>query len=224
MFIPDKRSRTLLKGFSGKGISKEEFFQLEELISANSPSILPLLKYMQNNTDFSLPTVKCPSEWAHFLSSLASPSPVCGLVHPSEELFSILQRIQHEDITRDLSCMRVLQREIPVLFDLLGSVAHFPMESLSQVFERLIEKSKAPFGAGSSESDVEKTDDISGENVLCELSYFPCLPKIRVRGSYHIDSQCRAVGCTKQSGGHPTLLPGIFTLYCPHGELKFLAG
>ena len=161
--------------------------------------------------------MKCPSEWSELLSALASPSPVCGLVHPSEQLFAILRRIQSEDITRDVSSMRVLQTEIPVLFDLLRCVAHFPVQSLFQVIEKLIEKSMAPFDAESSKSD-EKTSDVR-EDILRELSYFHCLPKVRVRGSYSVDSRRKAVGCTKQSGGHPTLLPGIFTVYCPHGEL-----
>lgn len=113
--------------------------------------------------------------------------------------------------------MSILQTEIPVLFDLLGCMAQFP--NSSEVIEKLIEKSMAPFDTDSSKSDVEKNEDI-GEDILSELSYFPCLPKVRVRGLYKIDSQSRrAVGCTKQSGGHPTLLPGIFTVYCPHGEL-----
>ncbi len=183
--------------------------------------MLPLLRYIQNHIDLSLPTVKCPSGWALFMSALASLSPVCGLVHPSDQLFNILRRIQSEDITRDItrdvSSMSILQTELPVLFDLLECVAHFPVQSMSPIIERLIEKSVAPFDANSSKSDVE-TDDIV-ENVLCELSYFPCLPKVRVRGSYNVDSR-RAVGCTKQSGRHPTLLPGIFTVYCPHGELR----
>ena len=75
----------------------------------------------------------------------------------------------------------------------------------------------APFDF--SKSDEEVTGKI-GEDVLRELSYFPCLPKVRVRRLYKVDSHSRrTAGCTKQSSGHPTLLPGIFTIYCPHGEL-----
>ena len=219
VFVPDKKARSLLKLFCTEGIPEDKFLELNELVSANSPSMLPLLRYLQNIIDFSLPTVKCPSEWTQFIRALASPSPVCGLVHPSENLFRILRRIPQEDITRDLSGMSILQTELPVLFDLLGCVTHFPVQSMSPLLKKMIEKSMAPFAIEPSQSKLEKTDHISG-NVLCELSYFPCLPKVRVRGLYHVDSSSRgAAGCTKQSGGHPTLLPGIFTVYCPHGEL-----
>ena len=61
-------------------------------------------------------------------------------------------------------------------------------------------------------------ENLKDEDVMHELAYFPCLPKIRDRGFYDIDSSSKAVGCTKQSSGHPTLLPGIFTVYCPHGK------
>ena len=139
--------------------------------------------HLQNIIDFSLPTVKCPSEWTQFIRALASPSPVCGLVHPSENLFRILQRIPQEDITRDLSCMSILQTELPVLFDLLGCITHFPMQSMSPLLKKMIEKSMAPFAIEHSQSELEKTDHISG-NVLCELSYFLACPK------------SESVGCT----------------------------
>ena len=171
--------------------------------------------YIQNHIDPTFPTVKCPSEWAQLLSALASPSPVCRLIHPSEQLFGILRQLQSKDITKDIQSMMILQTEVPILFDLLGHVNHIPVQCLSQLINELIEKSLAPFGIDSSKSDMAKSDVINEDS---ELSYFPCLPKVRVRGSYSIDSS-RFVGCTKQSGGHPTLLPGIFTVHCPHGEL-----
>jgi hypothetical protein len=94
---------------------------------------------------------------------------------------------------------------------------YLPRKSLIPVIEQLIEKSMAPFVHP--EPGLEKGISEEGEeNILKELAYFPSLPKVGVRGVYKVDSR-KAVGCTKRSGGHPTLLPGIFTLYCPHGEL-----
>ena len=214
-------TRSLLKDFSTKGIPKELLSDLNGLLAANSPSLLPLLDDIQKQVNLSLPIVKCPSEWAQFLSALASPSPVCGLVHPSDQLFGILRRIHN--VTRDVSSMSILQKEVPVLFDLLGCVSQIP-QSLSQVIEKLIEKSLAPFGQDMQNADTEVSVYASkSENVLCELSYFPCLPKVRARGLYGIDAHNRrAMRCTKQHSGHPTLLPGIFTIYCPHGELTYV--
>ncbi|XP_060601822.1 uncharacterized protein LOC132755047 [Ruditapes philippinarum] len=52
-----------------------------------------------------------------------------------------------------------------------------------------------------------------------ELSFFPCLPKYRSRGRFQKDaSQVKnKVHCTKKYAGHPSLLPGVFTIFCPHG-------
>lgn len=74
--------------------------------------------------------------------------------------------------------MSTLQTEVPILFDLLGCVTHFPVQSMSQVIEELIKKSKAPFD----DVDPINVSDFNhialSEDVLCELSYFPCLPNI----------------------------------------------
>ena len=39
----------------------------------------------------------------------------------------------------------------------------------------------------------------------------------RNRGHFDADGAGKIVGCRKYSQRHPTLLPGIFTVYCPHG-------
>ncbi len=52
------------------------------------------------------------------------------------------------------------------------------------------------------------------------LSFFPCLPQLHGTGRYESDSRSGATStdnCRKASYGHPTLSPGIFTLYCEHG-------
>ncbi|SMN01297.1 hypothetical protein SPONN_2363 [uncultured Candidatus Thioglobus sp.] len=212
----------LLKEFCTKGIPEENLLDLTQLVSTNAPSLLLLLTYVKGHIDTRRPILVCPSQWSPLLSALASPSPVCGLVRPSEQLFHILQRLRTEDITKDVESMKILQTEIPVIFELLRCVTYnyLPTKSLIPVIEQMMEKSMAPFV--SSEPEVKKANTISkgsDESVLSELAYFPSLPKVRVRGVYSVDKHSRkAVGCTKQSSGHPTLLPGIFTLYCPHGE------
>ena len=56
---------------------------------------------------------------------------------------------------------------------------------------------------------------------LCsKFSYFPNLPQHHGPGSYKADKQRQTVTddkCRKYSYGHPTLRPGIFTVYCQHG-------
>ena len=52
------------------------------------------------------------------------------------------------------------------------------------------------------------------------LCYFPNLPQYRGRGKYAADRQKTSHpgdSCRKASYSHPSLSPGIFTLFCPHG-------
>lgn len=106
--------------------------------------------------------------------------------------------------------MEILQKEIPVLF---ANVSHLPRNSLIPLIDAIIQKASAPF----SSSTPEEVCNL--QSLLQELSYFPSLPKIRERGTYKSDCHSSKVkGCTKQSSGHPSLLPGIFTLFCPNGE------
>ena len=52
------------------------------------------------------------------------------------------------------------------------------------------------------------------------FSYFPHLPQRHGPGRYKADQQRQANAgddCRKRSYGHPTLTPGIFTIFCPHG-------
>lgn len=51
-------------------------------------------------------------------------------------------------------------------------------------------------------------------------SFFPSLPIQRCRGTYEMDLKgCRKSShdCNKKSRGHPSLLPGVFCLFCEHG-------
>ena len=53
---------------------------------------------------------------------------------------------------------------------------------------------------------------------LCDV--FSSLPKVHGHGLYEVDKKAstdKNEQCHKESWGHPTLSPGIYTLYCPHG-------
>ncbi|SMN12461.1 hypothetical protein SPBRAN_1116 [uncultured Candidatus Thioglobus sp.] len=166
--------------------------------------------------------VSCPTEWAPLLSSLASPSAVCGMVHPSDEVFDLIKSLALADITVDVRSMELLQREVPVLFDLVKTVKYMPRESLVPLMDRIVELVLTPFSLPSEESDPAD-DEVPSNSELQELAFFPSLPKVRARGKYECDKQGHKLpGCTKQSSGHPSLLPGIFTLYCPHGKLLLI--
>ena len=53
-----------------------------------------------------------------------------------------------------------------------------------------------------------------------ELSFFPNLPLLSGHGNYAADKSLKthdSDSCRKASYGHPSLSPGIFTVFCPHG-------
>ena len=53
-----------------------------------------------------------------------------------------------------------------------------------------------------------------------ELRFFPNLPLLSRHGNYTADKSLKthdSESCRKASYGHPSLLPGIFTVFCPHG-------
>lgn len=189
---------------------------MEELISLHASSMAPLLKFLKLGMNTSLPTLCCPSEWSKFIGALASSSAVCALVHPRDEVFTLLMKIATDpSLTANPTSMQMLQEEVPILFELLSNVSNFPRKCLIPLIEMLIEKASAPF------SDEANIPEITSDNKseLEELAYFPSLPKVRGRGMFNADyHQRKGVKCTKQSSGHPSLLPGIFTLFCPHGE------
>lgn len=209
------RTRCLLKDFCSKGITLLEFSELEQLITLHAPPMASLLLFLKQEINTSLPTILCPQKWSKFIGALSCSSAVCALVHPSAKLFALLEKIATEDVTMNPTDMQLLQQEIPVLFEVLSSTAHLPRKALVPLCNSIIEKAKAPFTSESDEVEAEPEN----KSVLEELAYFPSLPKVRARGMFESDQHNqKVIKCTKQSSGHPSLLPGIFTLFCPHGK------
>lgn len=54
-----------------------------------------------------------------------------------------------------------------------------------------------------------------------DMAFFPSLQVCRHRGSYQMDAVKTQKTCSKKYKGHPSLLPGVFTLYCPHGKICY---
>ena len=195
-------------------MTPEKLPDFEELVATHAPSLLPLMRVLLSQIDTSESLIQCPKAWSNLISALASLSPVCALIHPSDRVFDVLKKITDSDFTANPLNMEVLQEEFPVLFEVMRDVTHLPKQAMTILISVLIEKANAPFQCAESESTSDNEED-----PLQEISYFPHLPYIRSCGEYEADKKLRkAAGCTKQSTGHPSLLPGIFTLFCPHGK------
>ena len=129
-----------------------------------------------------------------------------------------MTKIIQGDIHNDVEAMQLLQRECPLIFDLLHSLKYIPHTHLSPILNEMVQKALAPFSSDE-QSLTASVPACNPENELKTLSFFPQLPKLRYRGSYVADQDTKNNPvCTKRSTRHPTLLPGIFTLFCAHGE------
>ena len=108
---------------------------------------------------------------------------------------------------------------------LVKDLIHYPVKALTPVIGRLLELSTPPF---SSAAQSSANDSIIFEPlpITKELSFFPQLKIYRERGNYiceHSSSSIRNFEiCNKKSSRHPTLLPGIFTIFCEHGKCLML--
>ena len=214
MFISHRRIRSLLKQFAKSGVSSTEFTELLDLLACNAPSLADLIQFLDcHQGTFHL--YKCPAEWSTFLSALGSASPVCGLLHPSQRAIDLLIKMKTINIARTPADMECLQEELPSLFELIRSTI-FPQQQLIPIIDDLIDKATAPF-----KTELKADGSPFGTSTTQELSFFPSLGVCRQRQVYPADGRTQAAAvCTKKSHGHPSLLPGIFTIYCQHGEIN----
>ncbi len=219
IFIPDRYTRHLLIDFVKKGVDELGFTELIECSSKHISCLVEFLKYLKLSIEQQFTTkattssiqFKCPEEWSDFVYALASPSPVCALIRPVQSVLMLLERMHmtNEDLRCDPVAMNTLQHEIPVIYKLLCSLNQIPL-AIHPILKRLMNLSKAPFAR-----KIEYSTEMPHETD--DMKYLPKLPKLRTRKLYSADS-IKAQVCTKKSYGHPTLLPGIFTIYCSHGN------
>ena len=83
---------------------------------------------------------------------------------------------------------------------------------MGPIAEELLLKASAPF----QEDDIKPNEEFTPNTD--EMSFFPHLPKCRERRAYAADSAGKVLTCTKKTSRHPTLLPGVFTIFCEHGK------
>jgi hypothetical protein len=141
------------------------------------------------------------------LSVLACSSAVCGTFHKKD--ISILQQLLEGEITANIK--HQLHQSIPTLFDLLSPFEKTP-NYLMPIVTEIIRNVQQTFSIPINITNLSQGGESS-------LSFFPNLPKIRSRGTYSMD-KVKVKGetlCTKKTGRHASLLPGIFTVFCPHG-------
>ena len=207
----------MLIKFAKHGISNADINELKVLVSKNAIFMEELLQHIisigRNGRN-----IQCPTEWKQFFCALASSSSVCALLHPSETLFSVLLGLQSGNYLSSMETCQYLQHEVPVLFELLRNLKTFP-KCLVQVIREMVKKAKTPFQSCTTDCTTSICTSCSAD---LDVAFFPSLPVIRSRGTYAMDKSFQTKICTKHRTRHPTLLPGVFTLYCKHGGLIVL--
>ena len=205
VYIDDRETRDALATLARQGMkSTADVEKVVRLCEDNAPTLVPII------------TSSVSLQWNKLLLALSRSSPVCGLLHPSDISLELMKKIIETDVTSDVAALNQLQRECPVLFQLIHATKSTPHKLLSPVIEKIVEKAIAPF---KSSVQIDDRNETLTEDGTKTLSYFPKLPKVRKRGFYVADKSNKGSICTKKSSRHPTLHPGTFTLYCVHGML-----
>ena len=137
---------------------------------ASFPEIYETVQYIDTLFD------ALPKGIADFFCCLARPSPVCSYVLPSEDVYSLIDKIFTPSIKEDVIFMKELSEKAPVIFRLLSA---FQIETnmpyaFKQLFGKLIFLPRKPF-----QNDGEASNP---ENFVCNSEYlmdfFPKLPKL----------------------------------------------
>ncbi|CAH1253434.1 Hypp1182 [Branchiostoma lanceolatum] len=221
-YSAEKRSRT------GKelrkctlGISDEEMTDLQcKLAQANRGDLVALLKRLHQEGH----TTRAPPEYSTFLSEVARSTPVCGMVQIAgdRDAIDIMRKVAEGKIdltnSRFFKYCGYVQKKAPVLTDFLCSVTkagHIPPD-ISTLVLSLMTVLTQTF------KEVEKPspDCYPAPPAPSYLSFFPTLRQLCGLPRYAVEeaSKPRAKdSCRKESYGHPSLTPGLFTVFCPHG-------
>lgn len=159
--------------------------------------------------------VPCPSACSELLTALSSCSPVCALILPTSSIIHLVQSICAGMEVRKLpNEWKLLHENVPIIYNLIcnHNETSLPPE-YRQVVNEMLLKAQLPF------LKTEKHSLIPVPTAAFENSYeyFPSLKKYCSRPTYMSDKRCESYMCSKTYRGHPSLLPGIFTLFCPHG-------
>ena len=107
------KTRICLLQFAHKGCEVEE---LLVLVDKHAPFLKDLVQHL---VMIGTSQSKCPTEWEEFVDALASSSPVCAIIHPSEIWFQTILDLESQKYASCITTLQYLQHEVPVLFELL---------------------------------------------------------------------------------------------------------
>lgn len=194
-----------------------QFRELTRHLTTHCPSVLPFIKWLKDYFDT---YSDCPKAIRALVRAVGASSPVCGLLRPREDIHELFKELVHgNSIFSSPDKVRLLQEECPVVFSALRELTPPILpRSWCPMFEEMLKRSMLPFLASSSlpTDDNIETQALNDNDGLC---FFPTLPKRRLRKFYAADAARRKEDiCVKRNPGHTFFLPGLFTLFCIHGN------
>ena len=212
-------------GHDQKKLNADQFETLLKKMEQYQPSLLPLLREFKEE-DF---IANSPKDFRPFLKCLAKNYSSSSLIHYDEEFLNMLVNIQSDPgHPLKVNDFKTIRENFPVLHDLLKNLNHELPKALIPVIKALVERCKIPFLDEKSKIPLEKpAHDLLqvplSSPCACSRHTFGCFPKLKVishRGCYVLDSKkaVEDIKCTKRSGRHSNLSPGLFTLSCIHGR------
>lgn len=196
-------------------LSEEEYVEMIQLLSIHCPALKELICEEELDSN----SMAHQSAFKELYQCLASPSPVCATMAHTGVMGDILKDLVNDvNLRTDPVKWQLLQESSPVIFRLFANdTGLMPLsKTLKQLFQVMYDNAKAPFEVSQvTEEDVLATDEVVDDQLAC----FPSLPQLRDRGVFEADLlQKKQTKCNKEFRGHPSLLPGIFTVFCEHGK------
>ena len=157
----------------------------------------------------------CNGEFKQFLILLSCDSPLCATFHFSNlHLVSDILKLQPNSEFPSF-LLNQLQQNIPILFEIFTNIGYMP-ESFLPIFKIIHKCVEATF---SGDATVKSSQILDQDSF--PLACYPSLHAVCKRGKYEADFRKPLGSCRKIGTRHPSLLPGIFTVFCPHGSTYF---
>ena len=212
--------KLLMKLANNANLTACQLNELATLLEKHCPSATPFVNWIKESYET---LSDCPPSVKALVRAISASSPVCGFIRPNERVHALMRElISGIDVFSCPDKVTLLHEECPAVFaalrDLTSSIlprAWCPM------FEELLKRSLAPFTHNSNVQCSSSTSPaaVNVRSESEELCFFPSLPFRRPRGVFLADAARRKEEIwTKKHPAHSFFLPGIFTLFCPHGK------
>ena len=184
----------------------------------------------------------CPVEWRSFVCALACGSDVIGGLIKQPHIVKKLFKELAEGAVYDYQAALLMTRCCPVLFDTLheyqghtnAAVPIWLQPILQVIVIRCEAMAKLPLEELGWLDEAEEIKTFTAEEDIAMGSWYPTVRSLRAKSPYYAASRPGEWGrgarrcdepqanggaryCTKDTHGHPSLIPGAFFVFCPHG-------